>query len=265
MARTKTRKKSQVPYLVGRALVIPDCHIPYHDKNNFDLMVKVAKQSNITEVVILGDFGEYYFASSHANNPGVRKDAVWELTEIRRHLVILEKAFPKAKKVFIEGNHEYRLPRYLASSAAELDGIPEVSVPRLLRLREGGWHWVPYGPNQLYQIANSYLFARHEPYSNGTHVAHASVVKAGLSIIFGHCHRIMESQVVMADGANHRGVSPGWLGDKTHPIFNFVKNHHQWADGFSIVDIMSDGTFFNHTTHIIRGMCSFAGKIWRSN
>ena len=78
------------------------------------------------------------------------------------------------------------------------------------------------------------------------------MVKAGCSVIFGHTHRIQESQIVTIDGSNLRGISSGWLGDKNHPVMSYVKNHHQWALGFSVVTVLDNGLWFNNLVHIIK-------------
>lgn len=47
------------------ALIIPDMHIPYHHKRATQLMLEVAKHVKVSEIVILGDLAEFYFASGH--------------------------------------------------------------------------------------------------------------------------------------------------------------------------------------------------------
>jgi hypothetical protein len=104
--------------------------------------------------------------------------------------------------------------------------------------------------------------ARHEPLAGGKHVAQNTVEKALSSVIFGHTHRIQEAQVVAIDGKNYRGISSGWLGDETHPIFQYVKSHHQWAKGFSMVHVLPCGTWFNNLIHIIDHKLYYNGYIY---
>ena len=137
----------------------------------------------------------------------------------------LHKWFPKM--VILRGNHDERIK---------------------LKAIEGG----------IEDIAK--LIARHEPLGGGVHVAHNSVVKAGCSVIFGHVHRIQESQVVMIDGSNHRGISAGWLGNKDHSVMNYVKNHHQWSLGFALVTVQGK-EFFCDLKHIINYKVLHNGKI----
>lgn len=246
----------------GQALIIPDCHIPFEDKRAYNLMLKVCRDLKITEVVLLGDYADFYDISRHGKTPGVEAIFYEEVEAVNERLDELDREFPKAKKVYIEGNHEYRLARYLTSHAEALEGV--VNVPALLKLKyRKNWKWVPYRPNQLYRIGGSDLYARHEPLSGSTHAAHGSVVKAGCSLVFGHIHRIQESQVVMADGAIHRGMSVGWLGDADHPVMSYVPSFHQWSHGFGIATILSNGNFFHNTVHIIDYRCVVNGKLYQ--
>lgn len=234
------------------ALIIPDCHIPYEDKRAYELMLRVGIDLIPDEIVILGDYADFYGVNSHGKSPGIVETLKDEVQAVIDRLTELNKLFPTAKKIFIEGNHEYRLARYISNSAPELFGM--IGVKELLKLDDLGFKFIPYGPNQKYRILGSSLFARHEPLGGGTHVAHGTVNKAMASVIFGHTHRIQESQAVAMNGQNFRGISSGWLGNCKHPIFSYVKNHHQWALGFSVLHVVGD-IWFNQLVHIIDYKC----------
>lgn len=248
--------------MIKKALVIPDCHIPYEDKRAYELMLAVAKDMNPDEIVILGDYADFYGLSSYGKDAGITELFEEELFAVCERLKELKELFPKAKKVFIEGNHEFRLPRYLNKNCPEL--YKAITVPKLLYLDYYGYEFIPYTPDQQYHILNSKLIARHEPMSGGEHCAAGTVKKALSSVIFGHTHRIQEAQIVAIDGKNYRGISSGWLGDKNHPVMSYVKNHHQWAMGFSEVTVLKDGTWFNNLIHIIDYKCNYNGYIYEN-
>lgn len=223
-------------------------------------MLDVAEDVNPDYIYILGDFADFYDINSHGKAPDIQGKLIDELSSVHYRLEQLQLLFPDAAKTYIAGNHEHRLARYISNKAPELFGI--VDVKELLYLDTYGYKYVAYGPEQKAQVGNSHLYARHEGFTAGLHIAHGTVVKGMASIIFGHCHRIQESQVVAINGDNYRGIASGWLGDKNHPVFNYVKNHHQWALGFSIVTILEDGTFFNSLIHIIDYKCVVDGTLY---
>lgn len=232
------------------ALIIPDSHWPFAHKKAYDLMLNVAQDIKPDEIVILGDFADFYSVSSHAKDPRIFSMLEDEIVEVLNRLQELDVLFPSSKKVFLEGNHEYRLERYLCDKAPALFGV--TSVEHLLEFnRRPKWTFVPYGPNQAHKVLGSYLTARHEPLASS---AKATASKALCSLTYGHIHRIEESHIVGLDGSNHVCFSVGWLGDKNQDlVFNYVKNHHQWQLGFGIVYVDEQTRLFYHQkVHILQ-------------
>lgn len=247
--------------MIKQALIIPDCHFPVADIRAYDLMLSVAQDlPALEEIVFLGDFADFYGVSRFAKDPSVKFDLLEEVNVVNDRLDEIDTLFPDTTKVFITGNHEDRLARFIAQKAPELFG--HITVESLFKFSERKYKYIPYGPAQLYRVLGSKLIARHESIGGATHAAHSTVTKAGCSIIFGHHHKIQEAQIVTMDGENHRGICTGWLGDKNSAIMNYVHGHHQWALGFSVVNVLEDGTFFNHIIHIVDYKCSFNGNIY---
>jgi predicted phosphodiesterase len=214
------------------ALIIPDCHIPYEDKRAYQLMLDIATDLNPDEIIILGDYADFYAINSHGKDADKNHLLMDEVHEVIERLKGIKSLFPRAKKVYIEGNHEYRLARYVASKCPDLYGA--IDVASILELKLLGFEFVPYGPTQQYHVLGTGLVARHEPLGGGVHVAHNSLVKGMSSIIFGHTHRLQKTEVYSLDGKRYVGISSGWLGNKHHSVFEYVKTHHQWGLGFSV-------------------------------
>ena len=245
---------------IKTALIIPDCHIPYHDRRAYQLMLDVASEINPDEIVILGDYADFYAINSHGKDPNMTHLLMDEVAEVTEELQRIKRKFPDAKKVYIEGNHEYRLARYIKQKCPDLFGA--FTVPQLLELPRLDFEFVPYGPTQRYNVLGSSLIARHEPLAGGKHVAQNTAEKAMASVIFGHTHRIQEAQIVTMGGQNYRGISSGWLGDKEHDVMQYVDSHHQWAQGFSVMRLLEDGTWFNQLIHIIDYKCIVDGVLY---
>ena len=245
---------------IKTALIIPDCHIPYHDVRAYQLMLDVAIDLNPDEIVILGDYADFYAINAHGKDPDKSHLLTDEITVVVEELQRLKRLFPEAHRVYIEGNHEYRLSRYIKSKCPDLYGT--FTVPQILELGVLGFDFVPYGPNQQYKVLGSSLIARHEPLAGGKHVAQNTAEKAMASVIFGHTHRIQEAQTVAMNGQNYRGISSGWLGDKDNDVMSYVKSHHQWALGFSVVRVINKKTWLNQLVHIIDYKCQVDGYIY---
>lgn len=250
-------------------LLIPDTHRPYHDRKAYALMVRafqdvVLKYQHIAEfeIVILGDYADFYAVTSHQKDPRVLQMLIDEVEDVLKGLDQLDELFPDVKKVFIEGNHEHRLERYLSEKAPALFGI--TSTEHLLKINQRpNWTFHKYSPNQLYAIGGTKLFVKHEPPGSS---AKLSATKAISNIVYGHIHRIEESHIVSIEGVNYVAFSVGWLGDKRNDkIFGYVKGHHQWQMGFGLTFIdTSTNYFYNQTAHILENYsCVVAGKLYR--
>ena len=79
-------------------------------------MMKAAQDLNPDEICILGDFADFYSVSSHSKDPRIFNLLVDEVSAVCNRLDEIDKLFPKAKKVFLEGNHENRLNNILINN-----------------------------------------------------------------------------------------------------------------------------------------------------
>jgi UDP-2,3-diacylglucosamine pyrophosphatase LpxH len=244
------------------AALWPDTHVKYHDRRAVKLVMRILKDLKIDELVLLGDFCDVYNLSSHGVHAAIKTNFIDEINEVNVLLDQFDKTFPKAKKVYISGNHEFRLERYINTKCPELFGVTQLD--HLLKIpQRSNWTWVDYGPNQSYKVLGSHLTARHEPLGSS---AKATASKALCSLVYGHIHRIEESHIVGLDGKNHVCFSVGWLGDKSYDkIFGYVKGHHQWQLGFGLVWVDPDTKYFYHQkVHILDNYsCVVNGKMYQ--
>lgn len=214
------------------------------------MMLEVASYVGINEVVVLGDYADFYFASGHGpKHPKLLNTTVEEVDSVNIGISELDQLFPKSRKIFIEGNHENRLTRFCQNKCPELFGY--VDAKTLFKIDQRPlWRWISYGPNQRVQVLNSKLWARHEPFGSS---AKTTAARALCSVVYGHIHRIESSYVVGLDGTSHIAYSVGWLGDKRKDeIFGYVKGHAQWQLGFGLVYADPDsGCFYPQTVHIV--------------
>lgn len=251
--------------MLDPVLIIPDTHRPYHHQKAYRLMLEVAAFIAPKEIIILGDYADFYCVSSHAKHPTVASLLLNEVEDVILGLDEIDRAFPEANKVFLEGNHEYRLERYLVDKAPALFGI--TSVKHLFQFdRRPKWTFVKYGPSQMHRVLNSHLWARHEPLGP---TAKASAGKAMCSFVHGHTHRIESAYSIGLKGDQHICFSPGWLGDqRKDEIFGYTKHHQQWSMGFSVVYVnQKTGEFYPQVYQIIDGekylSCSVNGRLFK--
>src|SRR6266852_1968195 len=70
-----------------------------------------------------------------------------EIADGKRILRSLRRTLPKTRITWIEGNHEFRLRRYLIQNARVLYGVPGLTVPELFSLKTLGIEYVACHPS----------------------------------------------------------------------------------------------------------------------
>lgn len=240
-----------------RVLIVPDTHIPYHNRAAWNLLLDVAKRWKPHACVMLGDWVDFYSVSSHQKDPG-KRNFKKEIAVANQELDRLDKALPAdCDKIYIAGNHENRLERYLLDKAPDLFGI--VSVSGLLNLEARGWEWVPYRKD--FKIGK--LFATHDVGSAGKYATARAADAYQTHIVTGHTHRI--SYIVQGNirGAPFVSASLGWLGDWRSASYMYrVKATKDWALGFGICYLEADGTPHVRPVPILGGRVVIGGKIY---
>jgi len=234
-----------------RRLFIPDCHFPFHDPRAWRCMVSVAESFKPDEVVYLGDFWDCYSVSDYTKNPEQNFQLLEsELGAGREALREIEKKTKAKSFVFLEGNHENRIERYVHTYASKLGGL--VKTNEILKIPKG-YKYYPYGMKNHHRMGK--LIATHGSLC-GKHPACAMVTKYGHSIIFGHTHKIQEFQIRNASGQTFRGINIGWLGDVDRAA-EYIKNITDWCHGFAIAYFKPNGEFFLQIIPIINYECVF--------
>jgi predicted phosphodiesterase len=183
-----------------------DFQFPFEDGDVFSAFLTFLAAERPDQVVLTGDILDLTAASAFERDPRLGMSIQDELQHSHNRLAeIRASAGKNAKIVFIYGNHEARMSKWLARKAPELVGITDVngvemlSLSSLLRLERLGIEPAVYdgtafaGPENLrsyYQIAPD-LIATHGTYSRTTGGG-ASIMPivdaAGVSVVGGHDH-----------------------------------------------------------------------------
>jgi len=256
--KSSSRKKRSIKTPYEKILFIPDTHVPYHHHKAFDLAVKVAEAFKPDYLVILGDFADFYGVSSHDRSPERKLNILEEGKEARECLTRLAEASGAKYRIFISGNHEYRLRRYIWSSAPALHGI--ASVQDILKLRlQPTWEFIPY--RQYIMIGK--LMVTHDLGSGGMNAHRAGLKHAGSgkSLVIGHTHRMATETIQDTTGQISQTSMFGWLGDRDQidPYLHKAQTHH-WVHGVGIGYKFKDGTVITHPVPFTDGKAVINGS-----
>ena len=234
-------------------LVIPDTHVPFHDRKAWALVLRVIREMQPDRIVLLGDFADCLAVSHFPKTPSRAAGLGAEIASVNVELDALSEAAGKASVVFLSGNHEWRLERYLTQKAPELFDVLEISS--LLNVAKRGWRWVPYKQH----ITIGKVAYAHDIGYSGKSAVQQSLSSFGGNIIFGHTHRsgIVYGGTVKRE---HRvAMSCGWLGDVSEIDYMHQSQTKDWQTGFGWVQQAKNGDSWLQFVPIIAGRCCVEG------
>lgn len=225
-------------------LVLPDMHVPLHDRKALGRVLEYAAQESLDCIIQLGDFLDCESVSSHVKGRPrqVEGQRLAEDYHFGRK-VLAEMATAASVKnttcdrVLLEGNHEHRIERYL-DEHPHLEGM--IEIEKGLELKETGWKWVRcHKDGELHRIGNSYY--HHGLFCNQHHAKkHVDAFHVPW-LFYGHTHCL---QTFSAKRFGHenavRATSCGKL-CQNNPVYMHGRPHN-WTTSFTVNRICAKGS-----------------------
>jgi len=218
-----------VKSLPKTVLLVPDVHVPFHDKRAWNLILKVQRILKPALTVQLGDFGDLYNASRHSRRPGGPLITLKEeRTACRHEWRRLEDT--SNELWFLGGNHDIRVSSNLLNKAPEMaDCFGDI---REFYNFDTAVTSFPY--QQLVHIGKVALV--HDVGKSGANATRDGLNSAQHCLINGHTHRLEMLYGGNIMGERHFSMSCGYVGDINSPAFDYanatVKRHWQLGMGW---------------------------------
>ena len=257
--------------MLTRSIVINDNHFPFHNPRLFHydctgLIPDIIDDCGYDRIILNGDLLDMYNWNSYHLHPDVL--AKWsmqdELDVGREFIQSLRKRWPKKEIVYLLGNHEDRMERWVIEKAKPLHNILRFENELQLELHDIEFY--PYTWD--YQIENSKCHVMHSPASYGENGANTSLKKkVDSTYIYGCSHRQQTACVTGASGEVYESYFNGWLGsiDETpehRQVFKYRKGHFNWQNCFADV-VVIDGFEYIVSQYSIRNEKVFIdGNLW---
>jgi hypothetical protein len=248
-----------------RTLIWPDTHHPFHDGRLVALVLKFQKWYRPDRVIYLGDHVDFGPVSRYTQDPRGEVDIQTQLDATGSFLEQSREATPGAERIYVEGNHEVRLSKYILRNAGQLaylkrDGEDVLSVPFLLRLKERGVRWVPEW--KKYQL-HGFVVEHGDCASQASSAtAKRMVDKRRASTISGHTHRL-GAYFHNGHGDPVQGYEVGCLIDKKSEAAAYAGGVPNWQHGFAVVEHDPETSSTQVTlVPIVDGRFLFQGAVW---
>ena len=243
-----------------RGIAFGDVHSPFEDKRTWALLNMVGRWFKPDMVVNLGDFLDCWIISTHSKDPTRRAYITMEseINEGKKKLAQVDSWGAKVKK-FIKGNHEFRLERFIADRAPELNKVCP-SIEESLRLRENGWDVTPY--KQHVKIGK--CFFTHDIGMSGKYTPWYQAAHYQKNVISGHTHRA--AMVISGNiaGESHVSMTAGWLGNKEDADYARPNQKVDWCPSFIVFYMTKEGFVYPQLIPIVNYTCVVEGKFFQA-
>lgn len=232
-----------------KGLIISDLHFPYQHNQAITAAMEYGLKKSVNFILINGDLLDFAAISRHERE-WRQRSPFEEFEATRQFLRELRKAFPKARIVFKEGNHDERWEKWLYVKAPELFDDPEFQLEVRLRLGELKMEIVK--DRRPVSIGKLNVLHGHEMAgsSGGVNPARATFLKTMDNVLVGHYHR-SSSHVESTFGGDVISVQSIGCLCTLNPYYMRVNKHNH---GFAYIEHdFKSGEYHLENLKIIKG------------
>jgi hypothetical protein len=228
---------------------------PYHDRTIWDIATQVIGDLKPALIVLNGDMVDIpEFTGKFPRTSDQYFTMQPTLVEMKWLLTRLRYQAPIARIVWIEGNHEQRLPNFVRDQIIAAHGLQQVdsdhsvmSLPHLLKLDELGVEFLDdYPNNQLWPNENVRVIHGNKSLNKPGQTALAYIEDSKTSTVFGHTHRAesVSKTFYHHDGPKeYQSASFGHMGHTDR--IPAKEKKHNWQRGFGVLEYIPGNGPFN--------------------
>lgn len=290
------RKQTDWP----NAVIIPDIQFgyfhnqqgelePIHDEDAIAIALAITKDADPSLVVCVGDNLDLAEMSKYVTTPAYAQTTQATIDRATIFGAELRRAAPNAKIVWLAGNHEERLSRFLLQNASAAFGLrrgnlpdswPVMSVPFLCRFDEPHID-IEYRPgypaSHVWVTEKLRVIHGDKVHSSGS-TSHKYLNAEKVSVVYGHIHRREWAEVTRDDHDGPSTVlaaSPGCLAriDGAVPSTKGgvdlwgrpVQRWENWQQGLAVIPHNTEtGMFAYEQIAIHHGWAMWRGKEYKA-
>lgn len=291
----KPTTKSKVVKDFKTCVIVPDIQIGYyrvkessleptHDEAAIGVAIRMIEDLQPDLVACVGDNLDLPEMGKYLTYPAYQQTTQASIDRATMFCAQVRAAAPDAKIVWLAGNHEERMPKYIVANAVAAYGLrrggapdkwPVLSVPFLCRMDEHGVEYRPGYPASDLWINKKLRIIHGDKVRSSGSTAHMYLNSEKTSVIFGHIHRIEQAFKTREDYEGPRTImaaSPGCLAriDGAIPSTKGgvdldgrpITRHENWQQGLGVVRYEDKGKhrFTYDNIPIYNGWAMYQGK-----
>lgn len=231
----------------GWWLVLGDTHFPMHDKGTIEAAFREAREKGAVGVLLNGDMMDMFSVSPFFREP-TKHGMLEELECGRQALAWMRGQLPRARFVMREGNHDFRLRRYIVERAGALYELPELRLPNLLGLPDLGIEWVQ-DKAKIFLGKLITLHGHELRKGEGVNPARHAFLRTTATVLVNHHHRTSEHH---QRGLDDKHFAAWSVGCACYTSADYDP-YNQWNHGFAMVRVESDGWFSVLNRRVLNG------------
>lgn len=262
--------------------------VPIHDEVAIDVALQIVRDVAPNLIVCNGDNLDFPEFSKYRITPAFAQTTQAAIDRAALFASQVRDAAPKARIVWLAGNHEERLPNYILDNAVAAFGLkkgnqpsswPVMSVPYLCGFDKVKVEYIPAYPAGNFWINNNLQVIHGNKVKSSGSTAHVYLNSQTTSVIYGHIHRIEQAYKTKQEAKGPRTIMAASAGclcrvDGAVPSTNGgkdldgrpVKLNENWQQGVGVVKYETSGEhkFSFDIIPILNGWAFYQGVEYRS-
>ena len=292
--------KAKKPTTFKTCVVVPDIQIGYyrgrdgqleptHDEKAIQVCLKMIQDTQPEVIACVGDNLDFPEMGKYLTYPAYAQTTQASIDRATFFCAQMRAMAPNAKIIWLAGNHEERMPKYLLVNAGVAYGLrkgnipeswPVLSVPYLCRMDEFGVEYRPGYPAADFWVNEKLRIIHGDRVKSSGSTAHVYLNQEKTSVIYGHIHRIETAFKTREDFDGPRTImaaSPGCLAriDGAIPSTRGgvdldgrpLTRYENWQQGLGIVQYEDSGShrFSYDVIPIYDGWAMYNGKEYQAD
>ena len=221
-----------------KSIFLGDVHVPFADKNSLKVAISFMDWFQPDNIFLVGDILDFYEISTFDKDPRRITDLQSDINKTVGILQLIRERNPHGEIIYLEGNHEHRLHKYLWKHP-EIASLEALEMTNLMHFKELDITYC----DQFANVKLHGFLVEHGSVvrQQSAYTARAMLEKRGMSGISGHSHRGGSHYITNMSG------SYAWFENfclcGLHP--EYVIGQPNWMNGFSIGHFKKTTNRFN--------------------